>query len=193
MLSRAKYRWMLLLIPLVILAWLFQRHLPSLIGSLSSFGALAPMGFLLLFCLTSILCIPVVLLVLAGGVLFGPVAGTILNVMGATAGAVCGFCISRYWRKGKSNAIGNIRIQNLITQVENKGWKSVALLRLTPAVPYNLVNYALGLTRIRLSHYALSTMIFIIPNKVIITCCGYYGVNILEYARVMQFFRRMMY
>lgn len=120
------------------------------------------------------------LLVLAGGALFGPILGTLLNLLGATLGATCGFLISRYFVPVKFTAVENVRVQKLIVMIERQGWRSVALLRLTPAIPYNLVNYAMGLTRIKFSHYLIATTVFLIPSKIIITYCGYYGVSLFN-------------
>jgi len=128
----------------------------------------------------SILCLPIVPLVLAGGALFGPVTGTLLSLFCSALGATLGFCISRYFKPDEYKIAENSRVMKLILQVERQGWKSVAMLRLTPAIPYNLVNYGLGLTCIKFSHYLIATIIFIIPNKIIVTCCGYYGVNVFD-------------
>lgn len=187
-----KFRWLLMAISFVAIAYFFTCHLQFIVAKLDSFGIFAPLGFLLLYCLTSIFCLPTVLLVLAGGALFGPVLGVLLNLLGATLGAACGFCISRYLRPNKHTFIRSIRIQQLIVQVERKGWKSVALLRLTPAIPYNLVNYSLGLTRIKFKPYLIATMIFLIPSKIVITYCGYYGINIFDCARVDHFVREVL-
>jgi len=172
-----KARWSLAILTFVMIAWFFQYNLELIINKLDSFGVLTPFLFLLVYCLVSILCLPTVLLVLAGGMLFGPVTGTIMNLFGATLGAACGFCISRYLRPDNFAASDSVRIQKLMMQVERQGWKGVALLRLTPIIPFNLVNYGLGLTRIKFSHYLSATMIFLIPNKIIVTCSGYYGIN----------------
>ena len=118
---------------------------------------------------------------LAGGALFGPSLGTLLNLLGATLGATCSFLIGRYFVPVKFTIVENVRVQKLITQIELQGWKSVALLRLTPAIPYNLVNYAMGLTRIKFSHYLIATFVFLIPSKIIVTYCGYYGISFFDY------------
>lgn len=173
-----RWRWILSLLVLGTSAYFFYMHLPYFIDQLSSWGVFTLWGFLLLYCLTSILCLPTVLVVLSGGVLFGPVLGTVLNLVGATLGAACNFCIVRYAKSAQSVAVKNKRIQRILHQVDQWDWKAVALLRLAPAIPYNLVNYGLGLTSIKLSHYLLATFIFLIPNKIIVTCCGYYGVHI---------------
>lgn len=174
------WRWIALLLVLIAGAYVFHSHLPYLIHQLSSWDVFMPWGFLLLYCLASILCLPTVLVVLAGGVLFGPVLGTILNLIGATLGAACNFCMVRHAKSAQAMAVKNKRIQSILQRVNQWDWKAVALLRLTPAVPYNLVNYGLGLTSIKLSHYLLATFIFLIPNKIIVTCCGYYGVHSVE-------------
>ena len=170
-----KIPWILFFLFFIIIAFIFQAHLPLFIDNVNRLGVFAPLLFLLLYCLSSILCLPTVLVVLAGGALFGPVIGTVLNIMGASLGAASGFCISRYLRPNKSPLIKYQRAEQLMRQVEQQGWKSVAALRLTPFVPANLVNYGLGLTEIKFSHYLITTIIFLVPNKIIVTYCGYYG------------------
>ncbi len=188
----SKVRWGFAFFTLVMIVWFFQYNLPFIINKLDSFGMFTPFLFLLVYCLVSILCLPTVLLVLAGGILFGPVTGTIMNLSGATLGAACGFCISRYLRLDNLVFNDSVRVQKLIMQVERQGWKGVAMLRLTPVIPFNLVNYGLGLTRIKFSHYLSATMIFLIPNKIIVTCTGYYGINCLDYTRVVYYVKKMV-
>ena len=176
-----KSYWFLIISTFVIIAYFFQTNLQLIIDKIDSFGLFAPLFFLGLYCLVSIFFLPSILLVLAGGVLFGPGLGTLFNLLGATMGATCGFLISRYCIPVKLSTVENVRVQKLILQIERQGWKSVALLRLTPAIPYNLVNYAMGLTRIKFSHYLIATIVFLIPSKIIVTYCGYYGVSFFDY------------
>jgi uncharacterized membrane protein YdjX (TVP38/TMEM64 family) len=156
----------------IICAIIFHENLQNIINQLDPKSLITPILFIFLHCIVSILCLPTLVVVIAGGALFGPLYGTLLNIIGAGCGAACGFCISRYILPNKK--ITHPKIQKIITQTEHHGWKSVALLRLTPA-PYNLINYGLGLTNIKFSHFILATLIFLIPNKIIFTCCGYYG------------------
>ncbi|PJD91599.1 MAG: hypothetical protein CK424_06115 [Legionella sp.] len=188
---KTKIRWIVASIFFVVLAYVFAGNLPFMLRKLAFLGILAPVGFLVLHCFASIFCLPGVLLVLAGGVLFGPMMGTILNVLGATLGAACGFSISRYLRPHTYRLPEHSRMQKWVMQIEHKGWQSVALLRLTPFIPYNLVNYSLGLTRIKFSTYLIATMIFITPNKALVTCCGYYGVTMFDGARVQHFLQHI--
>lgn len=155
----------------------FQQHAPFLLSQIKSLGWLGPLFFLLIYCLATILFLPTMVLTLAGGALFGPIMGTLFNLTGATLGAGVAFCISRYlasdWFVHKN---GHSR---LIQGVEKRGWQFVALLRLVPIVPFNLVNYGLGMTRIRLSHYLLTTVIFLAPGEIIYTYCGHAGMDAL--------------
>lgn len=186
-----KARWSLAIIAFVLIAWFFQCNLGVIINKLDSFGMFTPVLFLLVYCLVSILCLPTILLVLAGGMLFGPLIGTMMSLSGATLGAACGFCISRYLRPDKFTFKEGVRLQKLMVQVERQGWKAVALLRLAPVIPFNLVNYGMGLTRIKFNHYIFATMIFLIPNKIIVTCSGYYGINFFDQTRVIYILQKM--
>ena len=67
------------------------------------------------------------------------------------------------------------RLQRLQTGVEAEGWRFVAFVRLVPLFPFNLLNYALGLTRIKLSHYLIATYIFMLPGAIAYTYLGYVG------------------
>ncbi|MDF1758626.1 MAG: VTT domain-containing protein [Legionellaceae bacterium] len=151
----------------------------AIISKLPTFGFISVITFILLYCMLSVLCLPIVFLALAGGAIFGPIIGVLVNVVGATLGASCGFFISRYFNIEKLAVIQGNRVQKFLSRTEKNGFIAVALLRITPAVPYNLVNYAFGLSKIKYSHFVVATCIFSIPNKAIVTYCGYYGKKIL--------------
>ena len=170
-------RWSLGIAMVMMSAYIFQQNLQSVIHWVDTAGIMAPLLFLILHCITSVLCLPTVLLVLAGGVLFGPVSGCALNLLGATLGAACGFCISRHLFPGVFTAKENTCMHALVTRVERQGWKSVAFLRFAP-VPYNTVNYALGVTSIKFSHFIMTTMICLVPNKIVVTYCGSAGIKL---------------
>ena len=138
-------------------------------------GVLAPILFILIYALVTVLFLPGSVITLAGGALFGPVLGTIYNLTGATLGAVLAFLISRYlasdWIADKAGG----RVKQLINGVEGEGWRFVAFTRLVPLFPFNLLNYALGLTRIRLWHYLIATYVFMLPGTIAYTYLGYAG------------------
>ncbi|TCK17726.1 putative membrane protein YdjX (TVP38/TMEM64 family) [Thiogranum longum] len=138
-------------------------------------GPVAPLLFMLAYALAAVLFLPGSVLTLAGGALFGPVLGTVYNLAGATLGATLAFLIARYlasdWVAEKAGG----RVKQLINGVEGEGWRFVAFVRLVPLFPFNLLNYALGLTRLRLSHYILATAVFMLPAAVAFTYLGYAG------------------
>ena len=115
-------------------------------------GTAAPLLFMLVYALGTVVFLPGSVLTLAGGALFGPLLGTFYNLTGATIGALLAFLVARYlasdWVEQKSGG----RLKQLKQGVEKEGWRFVAFVRLVPLFPFNLLNYALGLTRIRLLH-----------------------------------------
>lgn len=138
-------------------------------------GVLAPIVFMLVYALATVLFLPGSVLTLAGGALFGPVLGTFYNLTGATLGAVLAFLISRYlasaWVEEKTGG----KVKQLINGVESEGWRFVAFVRLMPLFPFNLLNYALGLTQIPLLHYVIASYVFMLPGAVAYTYIGYVG------------------
>lgn len=166
-----------MIIVFVFCAFSFQNHAPYILNHIKNLGWLGPLFFLLFYCLATILLLPTMVLTLAGGALFGPILGTILNLTGATFGAACAFCISRYLAHDWFSTKRGPKTNKLIQGVDKRGWQFVALLRLAPIVPFNLVNYGLGVTHIKFSHYFLTTLIFLAPAEIIYTYCGYAGMD----------------
>jgi uncharacterized membrane protein YdjX (TVP38/TMEM64 family)/rhodanese-related sulfurtransferase len=138
-------------------------------------GVLAPIVFMLIYALATVFFLPGSVLTLAGGALFGPVLGTFYNLTGATIGATLAFLISRYlasdWVEDKAGG----KVKQLIKGVEGEGWRFVAFVRLVPLFPFNLLNYALGLTKIRFLHYLIATYMFMLPGALAYTYLGYAG------------------
>ena len=138
-------------------------------------GIWAPLLFIAVYAIAAVLFLPGSVMTLAGGALFGPVLGTFYNLTGATIGATLAFLIARYlasdWVADKAGG----RLKQLINGVEGEGWRFVAFTRLVPLFPFNLLNYALGLTRIRLSHYLFATYTCMLPGAIAYTYLGYAG------------------
>jgi len=138
-------------------------------------GIAGPIIFMLIYAIGTVLFLPGSVITLAGGALFGPVLGTFLNLTGATLGASLAFLVARYlasdWVEQKTAG----RLQQLKKGVEHEGWRFVAFVRLVPLFPFNLLNYALGLTRIKLSHYIIASYICMLPGGFAYTYLGYAG------------------
>ena len=138
-------------------------------------GAAGPLLFMAVYALATVLFLPGSVITLAGGVLFGPVWGTLYNLTGATIGAALAFLIARYLTAGWVAQRTGGRMKQLVDGVEQEGWRFVAFVRLVPLFPFNLLNYALGLTRIRFWHYVLASYLFMLPGATAYTWLGYAG------------------
>jgi uncharacterized membrane protein YdjX (TVP38/TMEM64 family)/rhodanese-related sulfurtransferase len=149
--------------------------LGALAGELGNLGPWAPVAFIASFAAATVLFLPGAVFGLAGGALFGPVWGAIWSLAGATLGAVLAFLVARYVASGWVARRARGRLKQLVDGVEAEGWRFVALTRLVPLVPFNLLNYALGLTRIRLVEYAIATAVCMAPGAAGYAWLGYAG------------------
>ena len=142
---------------------------------LQQYGIAAPLLFMLFYILATVFFFPGSLVTLAGGALFGPIWGTFYNLTGATIGAGVAFLAARYlasdWVSRKSGG----RLKQIMEGVDSEGWRFVAFVRLVPLFPFNLLNYALGLTRIRFSHYLITSYICMLPGAIAYTYLGFAG------------------
>jgi uncharacterized membrane protein YdjX (TVP38/TMEM64 family) len=147
----------------------------AVLERLGRFGRWAPIVFMVLYALSTVLFVPGSVLTVAGGALFGPVAGTLWNLTGATLGATLAFMIARYVASDWVAARAGERLAGLMRGVDEEGWRFVAFVRLVPLFPFNLVNYAFGLTRIRLGEYVLASFVCMAPGALAYTYLGYAG------------------
>lgn len=143
-------------------------------------GWIGPVVFIFFYILATVLFFPGSVVTAAGGAVFGPVWGTLINLLGATAGATLAFLVARYLAADwVSKKVGG-RMKALVDGVESEGWRFVAFVRLVPLFPFNLLNYALGLTRIRLTTYILTSFVCMAPGSFAYTYIGYVGVEALS-------------
>jgi uncharacterized membrane protein YdjX (TVP38/TMEM64 family)/rhodanese-related sulfurtransferase len=142
---------------------------------LGSLGLWAPVSYVVLYALGTVAFVPGVLFALAGGALFGPFWGSIWNLTGATLGATLAFLAARYiageWVTHKAGGL----LKRLIDGVDAEGWRFVAFVRLVPLFPFNLSNYALGLTHIPVHHYVIATLVCMVPGAIAYTWLGHAG------------------
>ena len=138
-------------------------------------GSAGPIVFMLIYIIGTVFFLPGAVLTLAGGALFGPVFGTFYNLTAATIGAMISFIAARYLAHDYVEQKSGGRMKQLKDGVENEGWRFVAFVRLVPLFPFNLLNYALGITRIKFWHYVISTYVFMLPGAIAYTYIGYIG------------------
>jgi uncharacterized membrane protein YdjX (TVP38/TMEM64 family) len=139
----------------------------------ASLGAWAPVGFVVIYTVATVVMVPGGMFDLAGGALFGPYLGSVLDLIGGTLGAAASFLVARYLARDWVQIRTGPRLQKIMRSVDEDGWQFVAFLRLVPIFPYNIVNYLLGLTRIPFHHYVLATVVFMAPSTVAYTWIGY--------------------
>ena len=158
-------------------AWFLRDRidLAELEALVDSAGALGPLAYIALYAVATVLFLPGALFGIAGGALFGPVWGSVWNLVGATLGATISFLVARYLAAGWVERRAGSAVKRLVQGVEAEGWRFVAVTRLVPFVPFNILNYALGLTRIRLDHYILASVICMVPGTIAYTWLGYAG------------------
>ncbi len=127
-------------------------------------GPGAPLVFLVLYTVLTVLLFPAALLTGAGGALFGVAAGTALSVAGATAGATAAFLIGRRLGRGTVERAAGPRIRALNARLGRSGFTAVLYLRLVPVVPFNVLNYVSGATAVSARDYVLGTALGIVPG-----------------------------
>lgn len=141
---------------------------------INGFGIAAPLVFIAIYVVATVVFLPGTPLSLLAGLVFGPVFGTLWVVIGATIGATLAFLIGRYAARGlvEGWTENNERIKKLDEGVEQQGWRMLLITRLVPVFPFNLQNYAYGVTKIGLGTYVLLTAVCIIPGAAVFTFAG---------------------
>lgn len=167
----------LLLLTAILAAFLLKEHFDThaLEAWVNSAGAAGPLLFMALYALVTVLFLPGSVITLLGGALFGPLWGTLWNLTGATLGAGLAFLVARHLGADWAARRAGPRLSRLNEGITAEGWRFVAFVRLVPLFPFNLLNYALGLTRIPFLHYILATWVFMLPGAIAYTWLGYAG------------------
>ncbi len=143
---------------------------------LHALGALAPAAFLLVYVLAIVLLVPASAMTLAAGLAFG-LAAIPLVLVAATIGAAFAFFIARHFITAnvKSLIVGRPRPEAIYKAVSGGGWQVVFLLRLSPIMPFSLLNYVLGATELRFWPFITATFVGIIPAAVLYVYLGALG------------------
>jgi uncharacterized membrane protein YdjX (TVP38/TMEM64 family) len=135
-------------------------------------GVTGPLIFIAASACLTVVLFPGPLLAAASGLLFGTALGTGVSIAAATLGATLAFCISRWWAHDAVLALAGPRLLALREWVGRRGFLTVLYARIAPGVPYTLVNYAAGLTPIRLRAFVAATAIGVSPRAFAYTALG---------------------
>lgn len=151
-----------------------KSYMASLLEWVQSIGMWGPVVVAAFYVVACVLFLPGSVLTLGAGFLFGVVWGTITVSVGSTLGACAAFIvgrtIARDWIAGKLE--GNQKFAAIDRAVGTEGFKIVFLTRLSPVFPFNLLNYAFGLTNVSFRHYAIASWIGMIPGTVMYVYFG---------------------
>jgi uncharacterized membrane protein YdjX (TVP38/TMEM64 family) len=160
---------------LFLLARELGGYVPAFADWVESLGPVGPVVFVAGYAIATVAFVPGSLLTLAGGAIFGLAKGTVVVFAGASLGAILAFLVARYVaRAAIERRLAGSRFAALDRAIEKQGRKIVFLLRLSPVFPFVFLNYALGLTRVRLLDYALAclgmlpgTLLYVYYGKVV--------------------------
>lgn len=129
-------------------------------------GSLEAVVFVITYVILTVLLVPGTIPSVAAGALFGPVWGTALTLAGATIGAVAAFEIARALGRERVRARLGRRTDTADRWVSSRGLLGVLTLRLVPVVPFNVLNYAFGLSTVERRNHLIGTAIGIVPGTV---------------------------
>lgn len=172
-------RWIVLAVSIAVVVYLMNKYNflkgygPEEIRDfIQKKGILAPIVYVLLLSLLPLFLFPDSVLVIAGGMLFGLVRGTILTSIGSLIGGVIAFLVSRAFG---SKVVKKITKKDLVLFEKYKGYSGffiILLLRLIPLFPFKVVSYSAGLTDMKLRDFCLATVIGSLPGIIVYTNLG---------------------
>jgi uncharacterized membrane protein YdjX (TVP38/TMEM64 family) len=124
-----------------------------------------------------LLFVPGSVLTIGAGLVFGLLWGTVIVSIASTAAAALAFLIARYLARDRVEALAkrNQRFRAIDHAIREKGWRVVALLRLSPLVPFSVSNYLYGLTPVSFGPYVLASWIAMLPATVLYVWIGAAG------------------
>ena len=181
--QRSSLKKLLVLAAVAIGLFVVTRFLPveqwwrSLSESIDSLGVWGPIALILVYTIATVAWIPGSVITLGAAAVFGFGWGLLWITIGANLGANLAFLIGRYLARDAIAARieGNPRFEAIDQAVSHEGWKVVGLTRLSPVFPFNLLNYAFGLTNVRWIEYSVATLFGMLPGTVLYVYVGSLG------------------
>lgn len=150
-----------------------QETLRGVLIKINSFGAVGAIAYIALYIIATVAFLPGSIVTLGAGVVYGVFLGSIYVFIGATLGATAAFLIGRYLARGwvYKKIAGNEKFKAIDEAVGKEGFKIVLLTRLSPVFPFNLLNYAFGVTGVALKDYLLG-FVGMIPGTIMYVYLG---------------------
>ncbi len=156
-----------------------QEILLNALQWVQELGAIGAIAFMIIYIVAAVAFVPGSILTLGAGVVFGVILGSIYVFIGATIGATLAFLVGRYVARGwiSHKIAGNEKFAAIDKAVGKEGLKIVLLTRLSPIFPFNLLNYAFGVTGVSLKDYVIGSL-GMIPGTIMYVYIGSLAGNI---------------
>lgn len=151
-----------------------QVLLRDSLGWVAGLGPVGVIAFVAIYVLACVLMLPGSVLTLGAGAVYGVVKGTAIISLASTLGATAAFLVGRHLARERVARMieGNERFRAIDEAVGREGWKIVGLTRLSPVFPFNLLNYAYGITNVSLRDYVIASWIGMLPGTVMYVYLG---------------------
>lgn len=145
---------------------LTRENVPKLKAEITNFGVLAPLVYIGFYVLATIFFLPGLPVTMLSGLAFGPFWGVVYASVGSVIGISCAFLIARYLARGMVErwVDDNAQFQRIDDGVRRQGWRMLMITRLLPIFPFNLQNYAYGLTKIRFVTFLFVSWVCMLPG-----------------------------
>ncbi|GFG69345.1 hypothetical protein AWC24_19380 [Mycolicibacter senuensis] len=135
-------------------------------------GPWFPLAFLAAHTVVTVLPFPRTAFTLAAGLLFGPWLGIVLAVSASALSAVTVLVLMRVFGWQLSRVVRHPRMHSLDARLRERGWPAVVSLRLIPAIPFSVINYAAGASAVRLLPYTVATLVGLLPGTAAVVVLG---------------------
>ncbi|MFO7710553.1 MAG: TVP38/TMEM64 family protein [Candidatus Woesearchaeota archaeon] len=171
-----------MLATLTIILFDLARYMEVVRGYIESLGLFAPVGFVLVYAAGAMLFLPGTPFSIASGLLFGKLFGTVYAVVGQVLGASGAFFISRYLGRGFVEDMSKyFDLGYYDDLLRRQGFAAVFFMRLIPLFPFNGINFAVGLSKIRYTNFFLATLLGVIPGTFVLV---YFGSSVAAFDMV---------
>jgi len=149
-----------------VFSYISMENIYTMKAWIDGLGAIGPVVYILLFVLACLFFLPGLPVAVLAGLAFGPLMGTLWASIGSTLGATAAFLAARYIARGlvENWAQKNPTFKKIDDGVARQGWRMLMITRLVPLFPFNVQNYAYGLTKINFVTYVLVSWICMIPG-----------------------------
>ncbi len=150
------------------------ENVPKIKTWVESFGVIAPLIYLGLYLISTVFFLPGFPVTVLAGFVFGPLWGVVYASIASIISVASAFLVARYVARDlvEGWVKENAQFRKIDEQVEEQGWRILMVTRLIPIFPFNLQNYAYGLTKIRFWTFVFTSAVFMLPGTIALVMLG---------------------